>query len=51
MEKTKTGQVWVWHKDVLAEKMPTWQARRILAHGEDMMMVDMFAPMREDFLE
>ena len=52
MEKTKTGQVWVWHEDVLAEKMPTWQARRILAHGEDMMMVENeFAPMREDFLD
>ena len=45
MEKTKIGQVWVWHEDVLAEKMPTWQARRILAHGEDMMMVENeFAP-------
>ena len=39
-EKTKTGQVWVWHKDVLAEKMPTWTNRRILAHGEQMMMVE-----------
>lgn len=40
MEKTKTGQAWVFHKDVLAEKMPTWEARRIVAHGQDMMMVE-----------
>ena len=40
MEKTKTGQAWVFHEDVLAEKMPTWEARRIVAHGQDMMMVE-----------
>ena len=40
MEKPKTGQFWVAHKNVLAEEMPTWKARRILAHGEQMMMVE-----------
>ena len=40
MEKSKTGQIWVWHEDVLAEKMPTWTKRRILAHGQQMMMVE-----------
>lgn len=45
MEKTKTGQTWVKHDEVLAEEMPTWQKRRILAHGEEMMMVENeFAP-------
>lgn len=45
MEKTKTGQRWVAHEDVLAEKMPTWEKRRILAHGPKMMMVENeFAP-------
>ena len=39
-EKPKTGQVWVMHEDVLAEKMPTWTKRRILAHGQEMMMVE-----------
>ena len=54
--KTETGQKWVMHEDVLAEPMPTWTKRRVLAHGQEMMMVedslliDMFAPMREDFL-
>ena len=44
-EKPKTGQVWVMHEDVLAEKMPTWTKRRILAHGQEMMMVENeFAP-------
>ena len=28
------------HNNVLAEEMPTWKARRILAHGEQMMMVE-----------
>ena len=40
MEKTKTGQTWVMHEDVLAEKMPTWTNRRIVAHGPEMMMVE-----------
>ena len=40
MEKTKTGQAWVMHDDVLAEDMPTWRKRRIVAHGEEMMMVE-----------
>ena len=45
MEKPKTGQVWVKHEGVLAEKMPTWTKRRILAHGQEMMMVENeFAP-------
>lgn len=45
MEKTKTGQRWVAHENVLAEKMPTWEKRRILAHGPQMMMVENeFAP-------
>ena len=26
------------YEDVLAEKMPTWHRRRILAHGPEMMM-------------
>ena len=44
-EKPKTGQTFVMHEDVLAEKMPTWQKRRILAHGPEMMMVENeFAP-------
>ncbi len=38
--KTKTGQLWVEHDDVPAEEMPTWEARRILAHGPEMMMVE-----------
>lgn len=43
--KTKTGQKWVMHKDVLAETMPTWTKRRVLAHGQEMMMVENeFAP-------
>ena len=40
MEKTKTGQTFVMYEDVLAEKMPTWEKRRILAHGPEMMMVE-----------
>lgn len=40
MEKTKKGTVWVKHEDVLAEKMPTWQARKILAHGDAVMCVE-----------
>ena len=36
----KTGQTWVAHADVPGEKMPTWEKRRILAHGEQMMMVE-----------
>ena len=44
-DKTKTGQVWVMYDDVLAEDMPTWTKRRILAHGQEMMMVENeFAP-------
>lgn len=38
--KTKTGQKWVMHEDVLAEPMPTWTKRRVLAHGQEMMMVE-----------
>ena len=40
MEKTKPGQTWVMHEDVLAEKMPTWANRRIVAFGPEMMMVE-----------
>ena len=40
MKKPGTGQVWVAHNNVLAEEMPTWKARRILAHGEQVMMVE-----------
>ena len=43
--KTRTGQKWVKHEDVLAEPMPTWTKRRVLAHGQEMMMVENeFAP-------
>lgn len=43
--KTMTGQKWVMHEDVLAESMPTWTKRRVLAHGQEMMMVENeFAP-------
>lgn len=38
--KTKTDQTWVMHDDVLAETMPTWTKRRVLAHGQEMMMVE-----------
>jgi len=38
--KPKTGQIWVMHEDVLAEDMPTWTKRCILAHGQEMMMVE-----------
>ena len=45
MKKTETGQVWVPHGGVLADDMPTWTKRRVLAHGEDMMLVENeFAP-------
>ena len=43
--KTRTVQKWVMHEDVLAEPMPTWTKRRVLAHGQEMMMVENeFAP-------
>lgn len=35
MEKPKTGQAFVFHKDIPVEGMPTWTKRRIAAHGED----------------
>ena len=40
MKKPEKGQVWVKHEDVLVEKMPTWQERKILAHGEELMCVE-----------
>ena len=40
LKKPDTGQTWVMHEDVLAEKMPTWTKRRVMAHGEDMMLVE-----------
>ena len=40
MEKPKTGQVWVPHDEVPAEKMPTWDKRRVMAHGKEMMLVE-----------
>ena len=40
MKKPDKGQVWVGYEDVLVENMPTWQERRILAYGEDMMCVE-----------
>lgn len=44
-KKPDIGQTWVAHEEVPAEKMPTWTKRRILAHGQGMMMVEnFFAP-------
>lgn len=40
MDKTKTGQVWVMRANVPAEDMPTWKKRRVMAHGEQMMLVE-----------
>ena len=40
MKKPKTGQTWVFHDTVPAEPMPTWKARRVKAHGEDLMVVE-----------
>lgn len=40
MPKPKKGQVWVEHKDILVENMPTYQERKILAYGEEMMCVE-----------
>lgn len=39
-KKPETGQVWVWYEDVPAEPMPSWEAQRVLAHGDDMMLVE-----------
>jgi len=40
MEKPKTGQAFVFQKDIPAEDMPTWTKRRIAAHGKEMMLVE-----------
>ena len=39
-DKTKTAQTRVMYENVIAEDMPTWTKRRILAHGQEMMMVE-----------
>ena len=40
MKKPDKGQDWVKHEDVLKEKMPTYQERRILAYGDEIMCVE-----------
>ena len=39
IKKPDTNQTWVRHDSVPAETMPTWEIRRILAHGDDLMLV------------
>ena len=40
MQKPEKGQAWVKHEDVLVENPPTWQEKRILAYGEEVMIVE-----------
>lgn len=40
MKKTQNGQAWTSHEEVLAEAMPTWQERRIMSYGNDVMCVE-----------
>ena len=40
IKKPDTNQTWVRHDSVPAETMPTWEIRRVLAHGDDLMLVE-----------
>ena len=40
MTEQKTGLRWAVHDEVPVKKMPTWEARRIMAYGEEMMLVE-----------
>ena len=45
MSEKKAGRTWAVHDEVPVKKMPTWEARRIMAYGEEMMLVEnMFLP-------
>ena len=45
MTEQKQGRTWAVHDEVPVKKMPTWEARRIMAYGEEMMLVEnLFMP-------
>lgn len=40
MKERTEGRTWAVHDEVPVKKMPTWEARRIMAYGEEMMLVE-----------
>lgn len=40
MEKPSFGNKWAFHEEIPGEAMETWAVRRIMAYGENMMLVE-----------